>query len=80
MGNDYNYSKVLCNKGKGLTMQHVHRGGYPIIVVNDADYFGHKLRVTLWKRKSWDKIFNTNVIGYSNMVQARYPTIKERSM
>ena len=45
------------------------------LLVNCAAYFGSK-GITA-EKKDWDKTFSVNVIGYSNMVQACYPFMKE---
>ena len=45
------------------------------LLVNGAAYFGCK-GITV-EKKDWDKTFGTNVIGYSNMVQACHPFMKE---
>ena len=44
-------------------------------LVNGAAYFGCK-GITA-EKQDWDKSFSVNVVGYSNMVQACYPFMKE---
>ena len=45
------------------------------LLVNCAVYFGSK-GITA-EKKDWDKTFSVNVVGYSNMVQACHPFMKE---